>query len=93
MTSRALYCPSEEGHIHPLGAGGGGRDLLIERTHEGLDHARAEGRIGGRPRKLTPAQVEAIRVSREAGTSVTELAAMHKVSLWTVCRALAAGVA
>lgn len=29
------------------------RDLLIERTHEGLAHARAQGRFGGRPPKLT----------------------------------------
>lgn len=42
---------------------------------------------------MTLAQVEAIRVSREAGTSVTEMAAMHKASWRTASRVLAAGVA
>lgn len=35
------------------------RDLLIERTKEGLAHARANNRVGGRPSKLDAAQKEA----------------------------------
>lgn len=35
------------------------RDLLIERTKEGLAHARANNRVGGRPPKLDAAQKEA----------------------------------
>lgn len=35
------------------------RDLLIERTEEGLAHARANNRVGGRPSKLDAAQKEA----------------------------------
>lgn len=64
------------------------RDLLIERTREGLDHARSQGRVGGRPRKLTAVQIESIRASRAANVGVADLAAMHGVSRWTITRAL-----
>lgn len=64
------------------------RDLLIERTHEGLAHARSQGRVGGRPRKLSPEQVESIRASRAAKMEVQDLAEMHAVSRWTINRAL-----
>jgi DNA invertase Pin-like site-specific DNA recombinase len=37
------------------------RDLIRERTQAGLAAARARGRVGGRPRKLTPKQVEHLR--------------------------------
>jgi len=37
------------------------RDLIRERTHAGLAAARARGRVGGRPRKLSPKQVEHLR--------------------------------
>src|SRR5262249_12304993 len=30
------------------------RDLISERTRDGLDAARARGRVGGRPRGMTP---------------------------------------
>lgn len=50
------------------------RDLLIERTHEGLVAARARGHNGGRPPRITPDQrrellrmVDAGRNAREAG--------------------------
>jgi DNA invertase Pin-like site-specific DNA recombinase len=33
------------------------RDLIVERTRDGLAAARARGRVGGRKRKLTAAQV------------------------------------
>lgn len=67
------------------------RDLLIERTHEGLAHARAQGRVGGRPPKLTAQQVQSVRVSHEAGMSVQALAEMHGVSRWTIVRAVREG--
>jgi DNA invertase Pin-like site-specific DNA recombinase len=34
------------------------RELIVANTHDGLAAARARGRVGGRPRKITPAQVE-----------------------------------
>lgn len=64
------------------------RELLIERTREGLAHARSQGRVGGRPRKLSEQQVRSVRASHEAGISVTDLAEMHGVSRWTIGRAL-----
>ena len=61
------------------------RQLLIERTNEGLAHARAQGRHGGRRRVLTDQQVTAIEAA--AGTiSNADLAAMHGVSLRTISR-------
>ena len=38
------------------------RDLIRERTRAGLAAARARGRMGGRPRAFTDAQVEMARV-------------------------------
>ena len=61
------------------------RQLLIERTNEGLAHACAQGRNGGRRRVLTDQQVTAIEAS--AGTvSNADLAAMHGVSVRTISR-------
>ena len=61
------------------------RQLLIDRTNEGLAHARAQGRHGGRRRVLTDQQVTAIEAA--AGTvSNADLAAMHGVSLRTISR-------
>src|SRR3954469_16767547 len=37
------------------------RDLIRERTKAGLAAARARGRVGGRPRKLSPKQVQHLR--------------------------------
>ncbi|CAM3863573.1 recombinase family protein [Micrococcus flavus] len=63
------------------------RQLLIERTHEGLAHARARGRVGGRRRVLTEEQVQAIETISEAGTlSVADLATMYGVSQRTITR-------
>ena len=33
------------------------RELIVERTHAGLATARARGRKGGRPRKMTPSKI------------------------------------
>jgi DNA invertase Pin-like site-specific DNA recombinase len=44
------------------------RDLIVERTRDGLAAARARGRVGGRKRKLAPAQVaHARRLYDEVG--------------------------
>lgn len=61
------------------------RDMIRARTREGLAHARAQGRRGGRRRVLTDQQVTAIEAA--AGTvSNADLAAMHGVSLRTISR-------
>jgi DNA invertase Pin-like site-specific DNA recombinase len=36
-------------------------ELNLERTHAGLEAARARGRNGGRPRKMTPRKAEVAR--------------------------------
>lgn len=61
------------------------RDLIAERTRAGLSAARARGRVGGRRRSLSVAQLriaQAAMASRE--TSVKELAAQLKVSAATL---------
>ena len=56
-------------------------DLNRERTMEGLKAALARGRKGGRPKKLTEADVEAGRAMLAAGTiSVAEIARRLGVS-------------
>lgn len=61
------------------------RQTIRARTLEGLAHARAQGRHGGRRRVLTDQQVTAIEAA--AGTvSNADLAAMHGVSVRTISR-------
>lgn len=66
------------------------RDLISERTHEGLVAARARGRKGGRPAKLTPAKLTtARRLYAEREHTVAEIAAIVGCSRSTLYRALA----
>lgn len=62
------------------------RDLLIERTNEGLAHARAQGRVGGRPAKLTANQRQAALNSLAAGMSQSQVAETFGVSRSTIAR-------
>lgn len=62
------------------------RELLIQRTHEGLAHARAQGRMGGRHPKLDSTQQQAIRAALDAGMKVSEVATLHGVSVRTIYR-------
>lgn len=62
------------------------RETMIARTREGLAHARSQGRVGGRPRKLTDEQVQAIRASLGAKLSLKDIATMHGVSPRTISR-------
>jgi DNA invertase Pin-like site-specific DNA recombinase len=65
------------------------RDLIVERTNDGLATARAKGKFGGRPKKLTPRQVEHLRADVASGKhTVTELAQDYGISRPTVYRAL-----
>lgn len=50
------------------------RDLLRERTLDGLAAARKRGRVGGRPRSLTPEQVSLARELVVSGHSAVETA-------------------
>lgn len=62
------------------------RDLIVERTSAGLQAARARGRIGGRPRKLTQDKTVAALQLLAAGTPVRDVAAMLSVSVPTLYR-------
>jgi DNA invertase Pin-like site-specific DNA recombinase len=57
------------------------RDLIKERTHAGLAAARARGRLGGRPQRLSPKQIEQLRT----------LAADKRNSVTDICRTLGIG--
>lgn len=65
------------------------RDLLIERTRSGLERARREGRVFGRPRVEVP--VEAAVKLLEQGHSIRAVARMLNVSRATLSRRLAEG--
>ncbi|MEE4889727.1 recombinase family protein [Pseudomonas alliivorans] len=60
------------------------RDLLIERTQAGLSRARSEGRLLGRPPKLTPKQRSEITAELNKGASVSALSKLFGVSRATV---------
>lgn len=63
------------------------RQLLSERTKQGLKAARKRGKRLGRPPKLTTPQVLAAKRKLEAGkASIQEIAAHHKVHPWTLTR-------
>jgi DNA invertase Pin-like site-specific DNA recombinase len=65
------------------------RAMLRERTKAGLDAARQEGRIGGRPPKLTPQQHAEIRKMVSKGDNTAAAAArLFKIHPATVGRLL-----
>ncbi len=63
------------------------RDTMIERTCAGLA-AAANGRKGGRPRKVDAADAAKARQLREKGITATDIAKMLGVSRATVYRYL-----
>jgi DNA invertase Pin-like site-specific DNA recombinase len=65
------------------------RDTMIERTRAGLAAAAANGRRGGRPRKLDHAAAVKARSMRAKGINATDIAKMLAVSRATVYRYLA----
>ena len=66
------------------------RNMLIQRTKEGMEAARQRGVKLGRPRKLSDAQVAEAKHQIAQGLSTpSELAKHYAVSRWTVERAVA----
>lgn len=57
------------------------RELIRERTRAGLEAAKRQGRVGGRPRKMTPAKIDAARKLLDAGTERKEVARLLGVSV------------
>jgi DNA invertase Pin-like site-specific DNA recombinase len=65
------------------------RELVVERTRAGLSAARARGRVGGRPRALTPEKLKAARSMYLSGDStVAAIARTVGVSRATLYRHL-----
>jgi DNA invertase Pin-like site-specific DNA recombinase len=64
------------------------RDTMIERTRAGLAAAAANGRKGGRPRKVDDAAAIKARGLRDKGIAATDIAKMLGVSRATVYRYL-----
>jgi DNA invertase Pin-like site-specific DNA recombinase len=64
------------------------RDTMIERTRAGLAAAAANGRKGGRPRKVDDADATKARSMREKGINATDIAKMLGVSRATAYRYL-----
>jgi DNA invertase Pin-like site-specific DNA recombinase len=64
------------------------RDTMIERTRAGLMAAAANGRKGGRPRKVDDAAAAKARILRRKGIAATDIAKMLGVSRATVYRYL-----
>lgn len=56
------------------------RDLMLERTHAGLQRAKAEGKRLGRPLALSSAQQEEVVSALTQGASLGELAERYSVS-------------
>ncbi|MEI8412485.1 MULTISPECIES: recombinase family protein [unclassified Kribbella] len=64
------------------------RQQIVKGTREGLDAARARGRVGGRPRALASEQIADARILLGAGQTRTAVATKLRVSRWTLSRAL-----
>ncbi len=62
------------------------RSLIGQRTREGLVRAKAEGRTGGRPGKLTAEQRTHALAQLGEGKSPAEVARLFNVNRATVCR-------
>src|SRR5689334_17878312 len=64
------------------------RDVIHERTMAGLNAARAQGRVGGRPTVMDDDKLAAARARRERGESPTQIAQALGISRASVYRHL-----
>ncbi len=62
------------------------RDILIERTKDGLEAARARGRVGGRPRLMTPEKVTEAKHMLSRGCKIATVARTLGVSRASIYR-------
>jgi DNA invertase Pin-like site-specific DNA recombinase len=61
------------------------RSVIRERTHAGLNAARARGRNGGRPRKLSRKGVElAVTMLGDPHNRIDDICTMVGISRWTL---------
>jgi DNA invertase Pin-like site-specific DNA recombinase len=64
------------------------RELMRSRTLDGLEAARARGRVGGRKGKLTQAQVAQVLKMHHEGDYIKHIAEIFEVSRPTIYRAI-----
>lgn len=64
-------------------------DTIRDNTLRGLAHARAAGRVGGRPSVMSPERTEAAARMRDDGKTLSQIADVLEVGKSTVHRALA----
>ena len=64
------------------------RDILVERTNEGLKAARARGRTGGRPKTDAKAMQKALALYQTKEYSITDIADLTGVSKSALYRAI-----
>lgn len=64
------------------------RRLIQERVKAGLNAAKKRGRVGGRPPKLSPAQVRQAKILVEGGESLKAIAEQFQVDRTTLYRHL-----
>ncbi|GEA79714.1 recombinase family protein [Cellulomonas uda] len=64
-------------------------DTIRDSTRRGLAHARAQGRVGGRPSVMTPERTAAAARMHEQGQSIAHIARVLGVGASSVSRALA----
>jgi DNA invertase Pin-like site-specific DNA recombinase len=88
LTARGVGFRSLTEGLHTDGPMGNAMLTMIERTRAGLA-AAANGRKGGRPRKVDDADAAKARSLREKGINATDIAKMLGVSRATVYRYLA----
>lgn len=71
------------------------RSLIVERTRAGLEAARARGRLGGRPRKITPMQRTAIyqmyATGDHTGQQIADIFGIARSSVYRVIAEKSAG--
>ncbi|MBD3753368.1 MAG: recombinase family protein [Micrococcales bacterium] len=63
-------------------------DTIRENTMRGLAHAKSQGRVGGRPSKMTPEKIAQAHRMRAEHRSLDHIAAVLSVGKSTVARAL-----
>ena len=61
------------------------RSIMLERQREGIAKAKSEGRYKGRPKNI---DAENVRAMKEAGATIKEIMAEHKISRASVYRLL-----
>ncbi|WP_345773137.1 recombinase family protein [Mammaliicoccus sp. I-M36] len=64
------------------------RNLILERSYAGRIAARARGRYGGRPEKLSEKDLNLLKTLYDNGTPIKTIAEQWKVSRTTIYRYL-----